>query len=61
MSNEELCEYIYCGHTKCNSGEDPYDACQMRSCVDVTIVDDEILENVESFDLTWTAESHLTQ
>ena len=28
-----------------------FDACQMRNCVDVTIVDDLILENVESFDL----------
>ena len=26
-------------------------ACQMRSCVNVTVVDDVILENVESFDL----------
>jgi hypothetical protein len=28
-----------------------FDACQMRRCVNVTIVDDVILENVESFDL----------
>ena len=27
-------------------------ACQMRSCVEVSIVNDTVLENVESFDVT---------
>ena len=29
-----------------------FEACQRRSCVTVTIVDDEVLENVESFNVT---------
>ena len=29
-----------------------FPACETKQCVDVTIVDDDVLENVESFDVT---------
>ena len=36
-----------------------FDACQMRSCVNVTIRNDVILENVESFNITLERTSDL--
>ena len=55
--------YVYMMSTILHSTVDPMDylgvstilmfeACQRRSCVTVTIVDDEVLENVESFNVT---------
>ena len=54
--------YIYT-----ESGEDydgisaivPFAACQRRACVIVTIIDDEILENIESFNFTLERTSEL--
>ena len=54
-----MCVYTESGEDYMISATVSFAACQRKSCVMVAIIDDEILENIESFNFTLERTSEL--